>query len=219
MYPRPALGTSLRKGKEGEDTVIKNIIFDMGNVLLQFRPQVALDTFFDTQEDKDIINRELFLGPEWIMGDEGIITNEERYDRICHRIPERLHEQFKRCIGGWDACLIPVPGADEFCQEAKERGYGMYILSNACNRFRHFFPREFREDYFDGIVVSSEIKLIKPNPEIYNYILKTYGLKPEECLFLDDREENVETALGTGMRAEVFKGDWEEIRKGLGWQC
>lgn len=196
--------------------MIKNIIFDMGNVLLQFRPQVALDTFFDTQEDKELINKELFMGPEWIMGDEGIITNEERYDRICPRIPQRLHEQFKKCVEGWDACLIPVPGADEFCREVKERGYGMYILSNACNRFHHFFPREFEENYFDGVVVSSDIKIIKPNPAIYHYICKTYGLKPEECLFLDDREENVEAALGIGMEAEVFKGNWEDIRKRLG---
>ncbi len=195
--------------------MIKNIIFDMGNVLLQFRPWVALDTFFTTQEDKDIINRELFMAPEWIMGDEGSITNEERYERVCPRIPERLHRQFKECIEGWDSCLIPVPGADEFCQEVRQKGYRLYILSNACNRFRHFFPREFEESYFDGIVVSSEVKLIKPNPQIYQYICRTYNLIPQECLFIDDREENVEGALSMGMKGIVFKGDWQEVRNRL----
>ncbi len=193
--------------------MIKNIIFDMGNVLLQFRPQAALEMFFDGPEDRELIYKELFLGPEWIMGDEGIITNEERYERIRPRIPKRLHEQFKKCVEGWDRCLIPVPGADEFCRRVKERGYGMYILSNACNRFHHFFPREFETSYFDGVVVSSEVKLIKPNPAIYHYICKTYSLKPEECLFLDDRKENVEAALEAGMEAEVFTGNWEEIWK------
>lgn len=197
--------------------MIKNIIFDMGNVLLQFRPQIALEEFFETTEDRELINHELFMGPEWIMGNEGKITNEQRYDLICPRIPQRLHSALKRCVEGWDMCLAPVAGADVFCQQAKEKGYGMYVLSNACNRFHQFFPRQFSEALFDGVVVSSDVKMIKPDPAIYRHICQVYGLKPEECLFIDDRPENVEGAIGLGMEAIVFQGDWEEIRRKLGW--
>lgn len=189
----------------------------MGNVLLQFRPQIALEEFFETAEDRELINHELFMGPEWIMGDEGKITNEQRYDLICPRIPQRLHSALKRCVEGWDMCLAPVAGADVFCQQAKEKGYGMYVLSNACNRFHQFFPMQFSEALFDGIVVSSDVKMIKPDPAIYRHICQVYGLKPEECLFIDDRPENVEGAIGLGMEAIVFQGDWEEIRRKLGW--
>lgn len=195
--------------------MVKNIVFDMGNVLLQFRPWIALENFFKTQEDRAIINRELFNGPEWIMGDEGLITNEERYDRILPRIPERLHEAFKQCVEGWDMCLTPVPGAEEFCEKVRREGYGMYVLSNACNRFHHFFPRYFSQDFFDGVMVSSEVKMIKPDSAIYWHLCTVYGLKPEECLFIDDRPENVEGALSIGMEAVVFQDDWNKVENKL----
>ena len=197
--------------------MIKNIIFDMGNVLLQFRPWIALEEFFDTAEDRELINRELFMGPEWIMGDEGRITNEQRYDLICPRIPGRLHLALKRCIEGWDMCLAPVPGAYAFCQQAKEKGYGIYVPSNACNRFHHFFPRYFPDKLFDGVVVSSDVKMIKPDPAVYRHICQAYGLTPEECLFIDDRPENVEGAISMGMKAVVFQDNWEEVRRKLEW--
>ena len=68
---------------------IKNIIFDMGRVLLQFEPYVSLNKYCDKEEDKELIYKELFQGPEWIMGDEGKITNGQRYELVKERIPER----------------------------------------------------------------------------------------------------------------------------------
>ena len=66
---------------------------------------------------------------------------------------------------------------------------------------------------FDGVVVSSNVKMIKPYPEIYEYILKTYGLKAEECLFIDDVEANVEAAKAAGMKAFVFRNNYEELKE------
>ncbi|MGN0307932.1 MAG: HAD family hydrolase [Lachnospiraceae bacterium] len=193
--------------------MIKNIIFDMGNVLVQFRPWIALEEFFDKEEDRELINEKLFNAPEWLMGDKGEITNEQRYERISPRIPEELREAFKRCVDGWDMCLAPVPGAKEFCQEMKEKGYKIYVLSNACNRFHHFFPRFFEKDFFQGILVSSDVKMIKPDRAIYQYLCKSYGLTPEECLFIDDRRENVEGALSMGMKGVIFQNNWDEVRR------
>ncbi|MGN1314113.1 MAG: HAD family hydrolase [Lachnospiraceae bacterium] len=193
--------------------MIKNIVFDMGNVLVQFRPRIALEEFFEKEEDRELINEKLFNAPEWLMGDKGEITNEQRYERISPRIPEELREAFKRCVDGWDMCLAPVPGAKEFCQEMKEKGYKIYVLSNACNRFHHFFPRFFEEDFFQGIMVSSDVKMIKPDRAIYQYLCKSYGLVPEECLFIDDRRENVEGALSIGMKGVIFQNNWDEVRR------
>ena len=78
--------------------MIKNVVFDMGNVLLKFDPQVPLEEFCSSQEEKEAIRRELFEGPEWIEGDLGNITNEEKYRRICARIPEHMHAALKRCV-------------------------------------------------------------------------------------------------------------------------
>ncbi len=77
--------------------MIKNIIFDMGNVLLQYDPGVCLHHFVEQEEDRALIRRELFEGPEWVEGDLGHITDEERFDGVSRRVPERLHGELKAC--------------------------------------------------------------------------------------------------------------------------
>ena len=62
--------------------MLQNIIFDMGNVLLTFDPEVPLARFCHSEEAKDLIRKELFQGPEWIMGDQGILRNDERYEPV-----------------------------------------------------------------------------------------------------------------------------------------
>ena len=194
---------------------IKNIIFDMGNVLLQFNPYISLDFYCENEEDKEIIYQELFKGPEWIMGDEGKIANGQRYELVKVRVPERLHQTLKLIVENWDMCMKEVPGAQDFHTLVREKGFYTYILSNACNRFYHFFPKYFNLKSFDGVVVSSDVKMIKPYPQIYEYILKKYELKPEECLFIDDVEANVEAAKAAGMKGFVFRNNYEEIMKEL----
>lgn len=195
---------------------IKNIIFDMGRVLLKFDPFVSLKAYCENKEDMDLIYKELFEGPEWIMGDEGKITNGGRYELVKERVPERLHRTLKLVVENWDMCMEPVDGALEFYQFVKEKGYHTFVLSNACNRFYNYFPKHYDLKSFDGVVVSSDIKMIKPNPAIYDYILKTYDLKPEECLFIDDLEANVEAAEAVGIKGFVFKNNYEELMKILG---
>ena len=193
--------------------MIRNIIFDMGNVLLRYDPEVPLDLYCQTEEEKDVIRRELFGGPEWVQGDLGLITNEEKYNKICSRIPETMHPALKRCVYGWSVCMKPIPGAFAFCEYAKEKGYRLFVLSNASDEFYEYFPGFAPLDYFDGIVVSSDLHKIKPDIEIFEYLLDTYHLAPEECLFIDDMEPNVKGASQTGMQGEVFLGDFETIKE------
>ena len=195
--------------------IIKNIIFDMGRVLLQFEPYVSLNKYCENEEDKELIYKELFKGPEWIMGDEGIITNGQRYELVKERIPERLHQTLKLVVENWDMCMEPVTGALEFYKLVKEKGYHTYILSNACNRFFHYFPKHYDLNSFDGVVVSSNVKMIKPNPNIYEYILETYHLKPEECFFIDDVKENIEAANKVGIEGFIFENDYEKVKEFL----
>lgn len=192
--------------------MIKNIIFDMGNVLLSFNPEIPLNTFLQTEEDKDIIRRELFCGPEWEQGDYGYLTNSERYEPVSKRVPERLHKQLKQCVEEWDICMKPILNAKEFCEYAKNNGYHIYVLSNADNNFYRYFPRFAEIDYFDGVMVSSDVHMIKPEIRIYKHFLAVYSLIPEECLFIDDREENIAGAKEAGMNGFVFKGDFEMIK-------
>lgn len=193
--------------------MIKNIILDMGNVLLDYNPCVILDKVCDTPEEKELIYKELFQGPEWIQGDYGEINNSRRFEGVSKRVPESLHEKLRECVEHWDICMKPLEGAKEFCELVKNKGRRIYVLSNACSKFYEYFPKYFPLEEFDGVVVSSDVHMIKPDIGIYQYLTEKYGLQPQECLFIDDREENVEGARAAGMEAVVFKNNYVDIAK------
>ncbi len=195
--------------------MIKNIILDMGNVLLSFDPEIPLNQFCRTEKAKDIIRKELFQGPEWIQGDYGFITKEGRFDPVSRRIPEKFHEELKKCALEWDIFMKPIDGAGDFCDFVKSRGLKIFVLSNADNTFHDYFPRFKEESFFDGIMVSYEVHMIKPEKRIYEHFLDTYRLIPGECLFIDDREENVAGAKEAGINGFVFKGDFTPVMDSL----
>ena len=184
----------------------------MGNVLLDFNPGFVMDKFCSSDEEKEVIRRELFEGPEWMLGDRGDIKDKDRFDLVKVRVPVQYHEALRKCASKWDICMDPLPGAREFCEFVKASGYGIYILSNASDLFYQYFPRFLPLDFFDGVFVSSDYLMIKPDPVIYKTFLAKYGLKAEECLFIDDREANVSAARDLGMNIFLFKGDHEEIK-------
>lgn len=195
--------------------MIKNVVLDMGNVLLDFNPDYILDLFCSSEEEKDIINRELFNGPEWQLGDKGEIKDKDRYDLVKARVPEKYHEALKKCADRWDICMDPLEGAEEFCRYVKDSGYKIFVLSNASDLFYKYFPKFLPLDFFDGVFVSSDYLMLKPDIAIYRKFLEEYGLKAEECLFIDDREANVKGAEIAGMNTFCFKGDYAKIREVL----
>lgn len=192
--------------------MIKNIVFDMGNVLLRYDPEVPLQMFCATEEERSAIRKELFEGPEWVEGDLGTITNDMKYERVKVRIPLHMHAALKRCVYEWRVCIEPVRGALAFCEYARKKGCGLYVLSNASDEFYEYFPIFSPFDYFDGIVISSDVHMVKPDVRIYRHLMEKYRLSPEECLFLDDTEENVAGARQAGMQGMVFRGDYEEVK-------
>ncbi len=195
--------------------MIQNMILDMGNVLLEYNPQLILERFCDTEEERSLIQEHLFSGKEWAMGDAGEITNEERYELVKTRLPERVHPALKRVLEHWWECMLPMAGALSFCQSSRAQGYRLYVLSNACNRFFTYFPQSYDLSLFDGVMVSSRVHLVKPDARIYELLCDTYGLNPAECIFIDDMQANVEAARACGMAGVVFDGDWEKVRRKL----
>ena len=191
---------------------IKHLIFDMGNVLMRYDPEVPLREFVKTEDGRNRIRKELFEGPEWIEADRGTISVNEMYESVAERIPAQYHEELRKCVYGWDICMKPLEGSVKLCGDARKWGYQTYILSNAAQSFYDYFPRFSPLDDFDGVVVSSDVHLIKPDVRIYEYLLEKYHLNPQECLFLDDREDNVEGARKAGMQAMLFTEDYESLR-------
>lgn len=191
--------------------MIKNIVLDMGNVLLDFNPEAVINMFCSSEEEKGIIRKELFNGPEWLMGDKGEIKDKDRFDLVKIRVPEKYHDALRKCADEWGVCMVPLNGAREFCERVKKSGYGIYILSNASDLFYDYFPKFLPLDFFNGVFVSSNYLMLKPDVEIYKTFLNEYGLKAEECLFIDDRDDNCSGARKAGMNAFQFKGDYDKV--------
>ena len=191
--------------------MIRNIVLDMGNVLLDYNPEFVMDTFCSSEEEKDIIRRELFEGPEWEMADSGDIKDKDRFDLVKVRVPEKYHEALKNCADRWDICMDPLDGAEDFCRYVKDHGYKVYVLSNASDLFYTYFPKFLPLGFFDGVFVSADHHMIKPDVRIYKAFLEEYGLKADECLFIDDRAKNIEGAKKAGLNTFQFMGDHKEV--------
>ena len=196
--------------------MIKNVIFDMGGVLIRWKPEEMLRGFDLSPEEKEIINRELFKSIEWIQQDRGVITNDEILKAVFARVPEKLWEPVEFLVGGWyQRFLFPMPGMAELVQELKENGYHLYLLSNASAALRDYFPRIPGSECFEKLMVSAEEKLLKPSFEIYRRLYEKFGLNPKECWFIDDSPAKVEGAICNGMGGTIFYGDIPRLRREL----
>ena len=192
--------------------MIRNIVFDMGQVLIRFDRQELIGRLdLDAADGRTVLN-EVLLSPEWSRMDWGEIGDAEAAERICARVPERLWEPVRRTVLRWDEPLVPVEGMEELIRELKAAGYGIYLLSNASLRHPEYWPRVPGADLFDGAVVSALEGAVKPERAIYEALLRRYDLRAEECFFVDDVTLNVVGAMRCGMRGTVFHGDVDELR-------
>lgn len=191
---------------------IRNIVFDMGNVLLDFDPQRVVERYCADEAEQALILRELFQAPEWLMADRGVIRDRDRYALLRDRVAPEHREALKNCCYHWDFCMDPLPGARSFVEDCRRAGYRTYILSNASDLFFTYFNNFSPLSDFDGAVISCQELLLKPEREIYLRLLERYDLRPEECFFIDDRSENVEAARAVGMEGHVFQNDYPALR-------
>lgn len=196
--------------------MIRSIIFDMGNVLIQWRPDIFVDQPDIAKEDRPALLREVFDSVEWVQLDRGSISFEEGMAAMCRRLPERLHGPARELtMNWWKRSLLPVEGMAGLIRELKAAGYGIYLLSNAKSDLPDYFDLIPGSECFDGRIVSADWKLLKPQREIYETLFREYRLRPEECFFIDDMPQNIEGALCAGMASAVFDGDLPRLRRSL----
>ena len=194
--------------------MIKNIIFDMGRVLVEFCPEYFLTREGITDKDeRELLLREVFHHEDWTNMDAGIMDEQEMYDKAILRIPKHLHETARQLIFNWNDPIIPVKGMEELIRECRKQGYGIYLLSNASVAQPVYWLRIPGHQYFDGTVVSALEKVMKPDIRIYKILLERFDLEPEECLFIDDVERNIRGAEKAGIKGYLFDGDADKLRK------
>ena len=195
--------------------MIRNILFDMGNVLIRFDRDYFISRLGIEGADKELLKREVFLSLEWARMDRGSMTDAEAAESVCRRLPERLHDAAAKLVAMWDRPILPFEGMAELIGELKAAGYGIYLLSNAFTRQHEYWPRVPGNEHFDGTLISADVKLIKPDHAIYHLMLETFGLKGEECVFIDDLPTNIEAAVDCGINGIVFHGNAEILRADL----
>lgn len=196
--------------------MIRNIVFDMGQVMIRFDPDHFMDRAgISRPEDRKRVRNELFRSVEWAQMDEGALTEETAEPLILARMPERLRPTVRELLYNWAFPREPVPGMEDLARRLKEAGYGIWLLSNASKMQPAYWRQVPASRYFDGTMISCDVRVVKPCREIYRLFTKKFGLKPEECLFIDDAPANVAGAIACGWQGIVFHGDAEELEQKL----
>ncbi len=194
--------------------MIKNIIFDLGGVLVDWNPVDKLRRMGLPEEEVQEIAKNTTFSPEWNEVDRSAIAKEQLFAKMLSNVPEKYREDAAIFLneGVFDAIHSFSYSAD-WLKSLKERGFSLYLLTNYSDwMFDYHYKNEFSfTDYVDGMVVSGREKLLKPESAIYECLLKRYGLKAEECVFLDDHAENVEGAKKCGLNGIVFT-DFEKVK-------
>ena len=194
--------------------MITTIIFDIGNVLVDFSWKEYIAGFGFSREVQEKISKATMLSEAWDEFDRGVlevediikmfIENDSSIEKEIRLICEDIHDM----LGRRDYAI-------PWIKELKEKGYKVLYLSNfsrkaevECAHTLDFLP------YMDGGILSYQEKVIKPEPEIYQILIDRYNLVPDECVFMDDKEINCEGARKAGIHAIVFTTK-EEAEKEL----
>lgn len=191
---------------------IKNVVFDVGMVLIDFCWEKHCRNLGFGDEVIAAFDVNMIRSGYWDMLDAGSITTQDAIDKFMEVMPQykKELEQFWTTQEGFvEEYTYSAP----LVRELKEKGYNVYLLSNyPLDMYKLHWPAFEFYKIVDGYVVSAPEKIKKPDPAIYNLLCERYGLKAAECMFIDDRQENVDAAIQVGMDAALFRG-YEELRK------
>lgn len=191
------------------------VVFDMGNVLLDYDPKRFIAPYVTEEKDRQLILQELFHCPEWLGGDMGVMTFDEIEAIACSRLPERLHPAVHQILDTYAPAMYTKDGVKEMIETLLGAGFDLYILSNVGSKYSEMRPNIPHADEFKGEFQSWQVKMLKPDPAIYRKFCETYDLRPEECFFIDDSPANVFMARQVGMQSMVYRDDPENVVKTL----
>ena len=193
--------------------MIKTVIFDIGNVLVGFDWKNYIESFGYTKEVTKRICAATVTSPYWDEFDRGAMEDEELIQLFVNNDPE-IETEIRKICENIENMLTKREYAIPWIKELKEKGYQVLYLSNfskkaetECAHVLDFIP------YMDGGIMSYQYHLIKPEPEIYQVLLEKYGLVAEECVFLDDRQDNCEAAQKQGIHAIVFTTKEDAVKQ------
>lgn len=186
--------------------MIKNIIFDIGNVLIYFAWKEAMVDLGFSDECIGTLDKGFINDPLWDELDLGILPESAVIDKAVLRFPE-YEKEIRKFWNNNILTIRPFAYSEPWIQSLKERGFKVYLLTNYPDSLFEksvkfafpFYP------YVDGEIVSSRVKIRKPDEGIYRALFDKYNLLPKESVFFDDRPINIEGAKNVGLNAFLFK--------------
>ena len=182
-----------------------NLVFDLGGVVVRWDPDAIIAGVFSDPGIRARVKADVFSHADWLELDRGTLGREQAIARAAERSAVAAGE-IKRLLHAVPPSLVVFPETVELLYRLKRKGYPLYCLSNM-----HFASIEYLEkthtfwEVFNGAVISCRLQLCKPEAGIYEHLLRTYGLRAEETLFIDDVQKNLDAAAQLGIRTLRFQ--------------
>src|ERR1700675_615199 len=184
---------------------MRNIIFDLGGVVLEWNPDKILDRYYTDPGARAAMKAALFKHPDWLQMDRGTLTESEVLERLKARTG-RPHAELSGLFEAVRSSLQPKADTVALVERLAQRQIPLYCLSNmAASTFAYLREQHAFWDAFRGIVISGEIKMAKPEREIFEYLLRRYALSAAETVFVDDHAPNIQAAKELGLHTVWFR--------------
>ena len=188
--------------------MIKNVVFDFGQVLVHFEPSYMVGKYVQETEDKPLLEDVLFDRLYWDRLDEGTITDEEVLAACQKRIPQRLWAVAEKIYYNWIYNIPEIDGMSELIRWVRDDyGKRVFLLSNISKYFADHEGEIPVLKHFERKIFSAWCGKVKPNREIFEYLCKECDILPNETLFVDDSEKNIKGAQNYGIKGYLFDGD------------
>jgi putative hydrolase of the HAD superfamily len=193
---------------------VRNVIFDFGGVLVRWKPEAVIASFYADEPSRALVRNAVIGHPDWVEIDRGTLSESVAIERFGARMG-RSADEMRALLQHIKDSLTPLPDSIALLGELAQRGVPLYGLSNMSVPFFTLLQSRYDHwNHFQGIVISGEIGLVKPEPEIFHHIVERYGLIPGETVFIDDHLPNIESAGRLGFRTIHF-ANAEQCRREL----
>lgn len=195
--------------------MIKNVVFDFGNVLVRFDPMYMTSLYIDNPEDAALVAEVLFDRLYWDRLDSGTISDEEVIAESCKRLPQRLHDKTELIYNNWINNIPTLDGMEALLVKLKSKNIRLFLLSNISRGFSEKSDGIQILKYFEKCIFSAVCGHVKPNRDMFEYMLRECDISSEETLFVDDNEKNIGGAVDVGINGYLFDGNVERLENYL----